>query len=94
MSQQKKYNLFLKIVFHTKCKYFVWISYNGLGNRVLTLTFAFLYALLTNRVLLVDQGMDMADLFYEPFPEKSWLLPVDFPLKETFKILSQKFPHS
>ena len=78
----------------TKCKYVVWISYSGLGNRVLTLTSTFLYALLTNRVLLVDQGMDMADLFCEPFPEKSWVLPVDFPLKETFKILSQKFPHS
>ncbi|XP_030959356.1 galactoside 2-alpha-L-fucosyltransferase-like [Quercus lobata] len=78
----------------TKCKYVVWISYSGLGNRVLTLTSAFLYALLTNRVLLVDQGKDMTDLFCEPFPEKSWVLPVDFPLKETFKILSQYFPHS
>ncbi|KAK7850129.1 galactoside 2-alpha-l-fucosyltransferase [Quercus suber] len=63
---------------------------SGLGNRILTLTSTFLYALLTNRALLVDQGMDMADLFYEPFPEKSWFLPVDFPLKETFKILNRK----
>ena len=41
-SQQKKYSLFLKIIFHTKCKYVVWISYSGLGNKVLTLTSAFL----------------------------------------------------
>uniref|UniRef100_A0A2N9J4Y1 Fucosyltransferase n=1 Tax=Fagus sylvatica TaxID=28930 RepID=A0A2N9J4Y1_FAGSY len=67
---------------------------SGLDNRVLTLASAFLYALLTNRVLLVDQGKDMADLFCEPFPEKSWFLPVDFPLKKRFKIFNQKSPHS
>ena len=78
----------------TECKYVVWLSYSGLSNRVLTLASAFLYALLTNRVLLVDQGKDMADLFCEPFPEKSWLLPVDFPLKKRFKIFNQKSPHS
>ncbi|KAG0501972.1 hypothetical protein HPP92_002044 [Vanilla planifolia] len=63
-----------------KCKYVVWISYSGLGNRILTLASTFLYALLTNRVLLVDRGVDMTDLFCEPFPRASWLLPLDFPL--------------
>ncbi|KAL5722909.1 Galactoside 2-alpha-L-fucosyltransferase [Ranunculus cassubicifolius] len=75
----------------TECNYVVWISYSGLGNRILTLTSAFLYALLTNRVLLVDRGKDMDDLFCEPFPKTSWLLPLDFPLKELNKF-DQKSP--
>ncbi|XP_072978977.1 galactoside 2-alpha-L-fucosyltransferase-like isoform X2 [Typha angustifolia] len=67
---------------NTDCKYVVWISYSGLGNRMLSVASAFLYALLTNRVLLIDRGADMADLFCEPFPETSWLLPLDFPVAE------------
>lgn len=62
------------------CKYVIWISFSGLGNRILTLASAFLYALLTNRVLLVDPGADMIDLFCEPFPDVSWFLPPDFPI--------------
>lgn len=73
------------------CNYVVWISFSGLGNRILTLASAFLYALLTNRVLLVDRGTDMADLFCEPFPETSWLLPLDFPLNQ-FNNFDQKYP--
>ncbi|TVU10996.1 hypothetical protein EJB05_44554, partial [Eragrostis curvula] len=38
------------------CSYLVLISYRGLGNRVLSTASAFLYALITNRVLLVDPG--------------------------------------
>nr|CAD1826240.1 unnamed protein product [Ananas comosus var. bracteatus] len=66
----------------TDCNYLVWISYNGLGNRILTGASAFLYALLTNRVLLIDRGADMANLFCEPFPGTSWLLPLDFPVDQ------------
>lgn len=76
------------------CNYIVWVSFSGLGNRVLTLASAFLYALLTNRVLLVDRGTDIPDLFCEPFPETSWLLPSDFPLNDQFNSLDQKSPHS
>lgn len=76
------------------CNYIVWVSFSGLGNRVLTLASAFLYALLTNRVLLVDRGTDIPDLFCEPFPETSWLLPSDFPLTDQFNSLDQKSPHS
>ncbi|KAJ1421869.1 Xyloglucan fucosyltransferase [Sesbania bispinosa] len=72
------------------CKYVVWISFSGLGNRILTLASAFLYALLTNRVLLVDPGVDMVDLFCEPFPDASWFLPPDFPLKSHFQNFNQK----
>ncbi|CAN0896533.1 Galactoside 2-alpha-L-fucosyltransferase [Linum grandiflorum] len=66
------------------CKYVVWVSYSGLGNRILSIAATFLYALLTDRVMLVDQGKDMKDLFCEPFPENSWLLPLDFPLTKQF----------
>ncbi|KAI4335974.1 hypothetical protein L6164_014558 [Bauhinia variegata] len=72
------------------CKYVVWISFSGLGNRILTLASAFLYALLTNRVLLVDPGRDMTNLFCEPFPEVSWFLPPDFPLKSQFPNFNQE----
>ncbi|KAF2545808.1 hypothetical protein F2Q70_00019891 [Brassica cretica] len=60
--------------------YVVWVAVDGLGNRIISLVSAFLYALLTERVLLVDQLTDMRHLFCEPFPGTSWLLPLDFPL--------------
>ncbi|KAF5176617.1 Galactoside 2-alpha-l-fucosyltransferase [Thalictrum thalictroides] len=75
----------------TECNYIVWIAYSGLGNRILTLASAFLHALLTNRVLLVDRGKDISDLFCEPFPETSWLLPLDFPLNQ-FNRFDKKSP--
>ncbi|XP_057443143.1 galactoside 2-alpha-L-fucosyltransferase-like [Lotus japonicus] len=75
------------------CKYVVWISYSGLGNRILTLASAFLYAVLTNRVLLVDPGVDMVDLFCEPFPDVSWFLPPDFPLNDQFPSFNQNSDH-
>ncbi|XP_010939428.1 galactoside 2-alpha-L-fucosyltransferase [Elaeis guineensis] len=77
----------------TECNYVVWISYSGLGNRILTLASAFLYSLLTNRVLLIDRGADLADLFCEPFPETSWLLPLDFPVNQ-FNSFDIKAPQS
>ncbi|CAO2828753.1 unnamed protein product [Amaranthus hypochondriacus] len=71
------------------CNYVVWISFSGLGNRILTITSAFLYALLTNRVLLIDQANHMTDLFCEPFPFTSWFLPQDFPLQKNFQNFHQ-----
>ncbi|XP_008797312.2 galactoside 2-alpha-L-fucosyltransferase-like [Phoenix dactylifera] len=76
-----------------ECNYVVWLSYSGLGNRMLSLASAFLYALLTNRLLLIDRGADMADLFCEPFPETSWLLPLDFPINQ-FSSFNRKAPQS
>lgn len=65
------------------CQYVVLLNSNGeLGNRMLSLASAFLYALLTNRVLLVEPGVDLADLFCEPFPNTSWFLPSEFQLNE------------
>ncbi|KAG0523338.1 hypothetical protein BDA96_07G115200 [Sorghum bicolor] len=49
-----------------ECRYLVNISFRGLGNRMLAVASAFLYAVLTERVLL---------LFCEPFPGATWLLP-------------------
>lgn len=70
----------------------VWIANSGLGNRILSITAAFLYALLTNRVLLLDPGKDLPDLFCEPFPQTSWLLSNHFPIKTQFDKLDQKSP--
>ncbi|CAN1241618.1 Galactoside 2-alpha-L-fucosyltransferase [Linum perenne] len=64
------------------CRYIVYTPINGMGNRMLDIASAFLYALLTNRVLLVDFGNDMTDLFCEPFRNSTWLLPKDFPIRE------------
>ncbi|RLN13425.1 hypothetical protein C2845_PM09G06560 [Panicum miliaceum] len=77
------------------CSYLVLISYRGLGNRMLAMASAFLYALLTGRVLLVDPGYGntLADLFCEPFPGATWALPADFPLAN-FKKLGEDAPES
>ena len=47
------------------CRYLVWTPNAGLGNRILSITAGFLYALLTDRVLLLDDGSrgDLDDLF-------------------------------
>ncbi|KAL3640556.1 hypothetical protein CASFOL_015524 [Castilleja foliolosa] len=75
-----------------ECRYIIWIPFNGLGNQILSLASGFLYALLTDRVLLVDRNItDISDLFCEPFPEASWLLPLDFPLTtDEFNDFNQK----
>ncbi|KAG8077108.1 hypothetical protein GUJ93_ZPchr0006g45658 [Zizania palustris] len=63
------------------CKYLVLVPYRGLGNRMLAMASAFLYAMLSGRALLIDRGESLADLFCEPFPETTWLLPPEFPIK-------------
>ncbi|KAJ6346819.1 hypothetical protein OIU76_003491 [Salix suchowensis] len=67
------------------CNYLVWIPINGLGNRMISLASTFLYALLTDRVLLAELGNDMSDLFCEPFPNSSWIFPQNFPHKVEFR---------
>ncbi|CAO2042479.1 unnamed protein product [Urochloa humidicola] len=70
------------------CNYLVWNPVEGLGNRILSLTSGFLYALLTDRVLLVHtSGDDLNDLFCEPFPGSTWVLTAadtdgDFPIRD------------
>ncbi|XP_010458887.1 PREDICTED: probable fucosyltransferase 9 [Camelina sativa] len=73
-----------------ECRYVVWMPMFGLENRMLSLVSVFLYALLTERVVLVDQLNDIPDLFCEPFPETSWLLPLDFPLTNQLDSFNRK----
>jgi xyloglucan fucosyltransferase len=63
----------------SECKYVVWFPCNGLGNRMLTITSTFLYALLSGRVMLVNVHQEQEGLFCEPFPGTSWVLPAGFP---------------
>ncbi|XP_062198389.1 probable fucosyltransferase 7 [Phragmites australis] len=64
-----------------ECNYLVWTPVGHLGDRMLSMASAFLYALLTHRVFLVDMTKDMAGLFCEPFPGASWELPPGFPVQ-------------
>ncbi|BBN03050.1 xyloglucan fucosyltransferase [Marchantia polymorpha subsp. ruderalis] len=65
------------------CNYLLFIEGGaGLGNRILSLTSALLYALATDRVLLVDSRKILPSLLCEPFANSSWLLPDDFPYSE------------
>ncbi|CAL9771529.1 unnamed protein product [Musa acuminata subsp. burmannicoides] len=77
----------------SECNYVVWLPADGLGNRIISITSAFLYALLNDKVLLLDLPHDMGDLFCEPFPDTSWVLPADFPIDNRNWIF-EKDPHS
>ncbi|KAF8660839.1 hypothetical protein HU200_057429 [Digitaria exilis] len=61
-----------------ECRYIVSLPYQGLGNRILAAASAFLYALLTERVLLIDPSHGMDALFCEPFLGATWMLPPGF----------------
>ncbi|BAH91625.1 Os02g0276001 [Oryza sativa Japonica Group] len=67
------------------CRYVVSIVYDrGLGNRVIPIISAFLYAVLTERALLVaPYNGDVDALFCEPFPGTTWIHPGGrrFPLR-------------
>uniref|UniRef100_A0ACD5XSS0 Uncharacterized protein n=1 Tax=Avena sativa TaxID=4498 RepID=A0ACD5XSS0_AVESA len=69
-----------KSVASPECRYLVSISYRGLGNRIISAASGFLYAVLTDRVFLVDPSTSMDELFCEPFPDTSWLVPPGFPI--------------
>ena len=73
------------------CNYLVWIPINGLGNRMISLASTFLYALLTDRVLLAELGNDMSGLFCEPFPNSSWILPKNFSHKVEFRNHDERY---
>ncbi|PAN09309.1 hypothetical protein PAHAL_2G013000 [Panicum hallii] len=70
-----------------ECRYVVWLPFDGLGNRMLSMFSGFLYALLTGRVFLVAMPPDAADLFCEPFQGATWLLPLEgFPVANLFRL--------
>ncbi|KAG2610858.1 hypothetical protein PVAP13_4KG224200 [Panicum virgatum] len=64
------------------CRYLVLVPYRGLGNNILAMASAFLYAVLTGRALLLDRTTSPGDIFCEPFPGASWLLPRSFPVRD------------
>ncbi|XP_022931528.1 probable fucosyltransferase 8 isoform X1 [Cucurbita moschata] len=76
------------------CKYAVVLTRDGLGNRILAIISAFFYALMSDRVFLIDRGNALDDLFCEPFLGSSWILPSDFPLRREFGSFRQSFPGS
>lgn len=63
----------------TTCKYIIWVPANGLGNQIISMASSFLYALLTNRVMLVKFEQDKEGLFCEPFLNSTWLLSKNSP---------------
>lgn len=79
----------------SKCKYLIWTPANGLGNQMVSMAATFLYALLTNRVMLVRFRKDKQGIFCEPFLNSTWLLPEKSPFwnenhVETYQSLIEK----
>ncbi|CAO2819942.1 unnamed protein product [Amaranthus hypochondriacus] len=69
------------------CKYLVWRPVNGLGNRMLSMASSFLYSLLQNRVFLLEFEPEMDNLFCQPFPNSTWVLPKNFPYSSNWSQL-------
>lgn len=70
------------------CRYIIYTAAGaggGLGNQLLGLVSTLLYAMLTSRVLLLDQTEWTlpAPLLCEPFEGSSWLLPKGIPLQSS-----------
>ncbi|KAL5072357.1 hypothetical protein RYX36_011341 [Vicia faba] len=99
----KAYQKSMKEILHSKsiksdsakCKYLIWTPANGLGNQMISMAATFLYALLTDRVMLVRFGKDKQGLFCEPFLNSTWLLPENSPFwsdnhVETYESLVEK----
>ncbi|XP_024520697.1 galactoside 2-alpha-L-fucosyltransferase-like isoform X1 [Selaginella moellendorffii] len=58
------------------CGYLVYVpASQGIGNKMVAIVAAFLYALLTDRTMLIARLENLDTLFCEPFPSSSWLLP-------------------
>lgn len=64
---------------NNKVRYVVWTpaETGGLAGQMLSLVSTFLFALLTDRVLLVDFPPEIEHVFCEPFQNSSWLLPAE-----------------
>ncbi|KAF8781163.1 hypothetical protein HU200_001142 [Digitaria exilis] len=77
-----------------ECSYLVWTPGNHLGDRMVSMASAFLYALLTHRVFLVHMAKDMEGLFCEPFPGASWELPLAGFLVQNLTQLRRGSEHS
>nr|PNR52533.1 hypothetical protein PHYPA_008907 [Physcomitrium patens] len=61
------------------CQYLVWKELDGKGNQLVSLVSAFVYSLLTHRILLITPQESLNLLLCEPFPRSSWQVPSGFP---------------
>ncbi|KAH7439686.1 hypothetical protein KP509_04G072300 [Ceratopteris richardii] len=61
------------------CRYLVWKSKDGMANQLLSLVSAYVYSLLTNRVMLIATDSHIEKYLCNPFPFSSWLIPPSFP---------------
>ncbi|XP_024533661.1 galactoside 2-alpha-L-fucosyltransferase-like [Selaginella moellendorffii] len=58
------------------CNYLLYVTAGqGMGNKMIALVATFLYALLTDRTMVIAGSENLATLFCEPFPSSSWLVP-------------------
>ncbi|KAL3699920.1 hypothetical protein R1sor_017942 [Riccia sorocarpa] len=64
---------------NTSCKYVIWSDMDGNGNQLISLVSAFLYGLMTGRVLLMTPKAQLQYMLCEPFPFSSWLAPEGIP---------------
>jgi xyloglucan fucosyltransferase len=63
------------------CKFAIADGQFGLGNKLLVTVSSLLYAILTQRVLLMHHYMTLKSVLCEPFVGSSWIIPDDnFPL--------------
>eukprot|EP01018_Ginkgo_biloba_P020688 Gb_09928 [translate_table: standard] len=69
-----------------QCKYLIWsIGYFGLGNRLLSLVSAFAYAILSQRVLLIEYPV-WDHLFCDPFDGSPWKIVPERPLNKSLGV--------
>ncbi|EFJ22044.1 fucosyltransferase CAZy family GT37-like protein [Selaginella moellendorffii] len=71
-----------KITNPSQCRYIVWSCTFGLGNKLMSLVSTFLYAILSQRVLLLEESPSWDRLFCEPFIDSHWKLPRGLSLKD------------
>ena len=60
------------------CKYVYWRDpiWGGMGNRLQSLVATFVYALLTNRVMLIPSNSTASDYLCNPFRLSNWAIDV------------------
>jgi xyloglucan fucosyltransferase len=67
---------------------------SGLGNRILSAASCMIYAVLTQRVLLLPSSSLLAQVMCEPFEGSSWKVnegKIGFPVPSTFWLSTEQF---
>uniref|UniRef100_A0A7I4EL71 Fucosyltransferase n=2 Tax=Physcomitrium patens TaxID=3218 RepID=A0A7I4EL71_PHYPA len=70
-----------------QCRYVMWSCTFGLGNKLMSLLSTLLYAIISQRVLLIESP-GWESLFCEPFPGSKLQVPEGFSLVEMYTSLS------